>query len=83
MKIIQPFLALENMKVRNNAMLYCVDIREKKSGRTVKTVLETEDHFKAWTIVDEYNKEYGVGAKYLSEYPKESYFVDVFNDEAR
>ena len=56
-------------------MLYCVDIREKKSGRTVKTVLET--------VVDEYNKEYGEGAKYLSEYPKADYFIDVFNDETR
>lgn len=64
-------------------MLYCVDIREKKSGRTVITVLETEDHDKAWTVVNEYNKEYGEGAKYLSEYPKADYFIDVFNDETR
>ena len=64
-------------------MLYCVDIREKKSGRTVKTVLETENHDKAWTVVSEYNKEYGEGGKYLSEYPKEDYFIDVFNDETR
>jgi len=64
-------------------MLYCVDIREKKSGRTVKTVLETEDHDKAWAVVSEYNKEYGEGGKYLSEFPKADYFIDVFNDETR
>ena len=64
-------------------MMYCVDIREKNSGNTIVTVLETENHDKAWAIVNEYNKEYGDGGKYIKTYPKDKYFIDVFNDESR
>jgi len=64
-------------------MKYCVDIREQKSGRTVKTIIETEDHDKAYTIVNEYNKEYGIYNTLKNEFPKDKYFIDVYNDETR
>lgn len=64
-------------------MIFCVDIREKKTGNTINTVLETKDHDEAWRAVNEYNKEYGVFSKLLEQYPKEDYFIDVYNDELR
>lgn len=62
-------------------MLYCVDIREKKTGNTIKTILETTSHDEAWKKVNEYNKEYGIGKELRMEYPISNYFVDVFNKE--
>ena len=34
--------------------VYCVDIRVKSTGNTVKTILETDDHDCAYRMVDEY-----------------------------
>lgn len=64
-------------------MIFCVDIREKKTGNTVKTVLETESHDEAWGAVNQYNKEYGTYSELLKEYPKKRFFIDVYNDETR
>ena len=62
-------------------IIFCVDIREKTTGNTIKTVLKTESHDEAYKIVNEYNKEYGAGVKLLQEFPKEKYFIDVYNNE--
>lgn len=64
-------------------MKYCVDIREEKSGRTIKTILETESHDEAWRLVNEYNKEYGIYNVIGKEFPKSKYFIDVYNDESK
>lgn len=64
-------------------MIFCVDIREHKTGSTVKTVLETESHDEAWEVVNQYDKEYGSFSELLKEYPKKKYFIDVYNDDTR
>jgi hypothetical protein len=64
-------------------IIFCVDIREKETGNTVKTVLETESHDEAYNAVNQYNKEYGIFAELIKEFPKEKYFMDVYNDETR
>lgn len=64
-------------------MIFCVDIRDKKTGNTVKTILETKSHDEAYIVVNQYNKEYGTFSELLKEFPKEKYFIDVYNDETR
>lgn len=64
-------------------MIFCVDIREFETGTTIKTVLETELHDEAWEVVNQYDKEYGEYSRLLKEYPKEKYFLDVYNDDVR
>ena len=64
-------------------MMFCVDIREKTTKNTVKTILETESHDEAYETVDKYDKEHESFASLLQEYPKEKYFVDVYNDDTR
>lgn len=64
-------------------MMFCVDIRERESGNTVETILETSDYDNAWDMVNQYDKGYGKGKEYLNLYPKNKYFADVFNDETR
>ncbi|WP_125154486.1 hypothetical protein [Clostridium rectalis] len=62
-------------------MIFCADIREKKTGNTIKTVLKTASHDEAYQAVNEYNKEYGTFAILLQEYPKKKYFIDIYKDE--
>ena len=62
-------------------MIYCVDIREKQTRNTIEIVLETKSHDRAWEVVNQYNKEYGEYKYLLEEYPKDKYFIDVFENE--
>lgn len=64
-------------------MIFCVDIREIESGNTIKTILETENHYEAYRVVNEYNKEYGIFKEVGKEFPKDKYFIDVYNDESQ
>ena len=62
--------------------VYCVDIRAKSTGNTVKTILETDDHDCAYRMVDEYNKQYGRGGEFAKQYPHKQFYADVYQKEA-
>ena len=64
-------------------VVYCVDIRAKSTGNTVKTIMETDDHDCAYRMVDEYNKHYGRGGEFTKQYPHKQFFVDVHQKEAQ
>lgn len=62
-------------------VVYCVDIRAKSTGNTVKTIMETDDHDCAYRMVDEYNKHYGRGGEFTKQYPHKQFYVDVYQKE--
>lgn len=55
-----------------------VEVKERKGKNTIKTLFKTDEYLTAIKLVDEYNKGYGEGGKYLKEFPKTKFFVDVF-----
>ena len=57
---------------------YYVYLRNKLTGEVVKTLLEKETQENAYTIVNEYNKEYGRGENLRKEYPIDNYEIDVW-----
>ena len=58
-------------------MRYTVNIKENKTNNIVKTVLETESDYEAYSVVNQYNKEYGEYSELLKEYPKKSYNIEI------
>ena len=62
-------------------MEYKVNIKETKTNKLIKTMLTTNNFIEASTIINEYNKEYGIFKEIGEEYPKDKYFIDVYNEE--
>lgn len=57
--------------------MYSVIIKENKTDNIVKVVLETESDYEAYSVVNQYNKEYGEYAELLKEYPKQNYRIEL------
>ena len=63
--------------------MFSIDIRSRKTNNIVDTILETESYSIAFLVKDEYDKEYGKGLDILRKYPKEEYFIGIYNDWLR
>lgn len=38
-------------------MIYCVDLRDVKTGNSFKTILKTEDYDEAWNCANKWNRQ--------------------------
>jgi hypothetical protein len=75
-------------------MVYCVDIRRTEDGNTIKTILQTRNHDRAYEVAKKWNKRHGVTDSDIEAFYNEDwlmysdghiikYFADVYHDETR
>jgi hypothetical protein len=80
--------------IKEETMIYCVDIRDYYSGNTIKTIFETENSDEAYARAKEWNKENGVTDDDINSFYNEDVlihedrhickrFADVYQDETR